>query len=77
MAHAFNPSRQRQADFCEFDASLVYRASSKTARIIQRNPVSNSNNKKTMNVCSTLPKYLLQAHDLGACSLDSGVLGRL
>ena len=31
--------RQRQADLCEFKASLVYRASSRTARATQRNPV--------------------------------------
>jgi hypothetical protein len=29
--------RQRQADF-EFEASLVYKVSSRTARAIQRNP---------------------------------------
>ena len=29
--------KQRQADLCE--ASLVYRASSRTARVTQRNPV--------------------------------------
>ena len=34
VGHAFNPSigRQRQEDLCEFEASLVYRASSRTAR---------------------------------------------
>ena len=32
--------RQRQADLCEFEASLVYRASSRTARDTQRNPAS-------------------------------------
>ena len=32
--------RQRQADACEFEASLVYRVSSRTARATQRNPVS-------------------------------------
>jgi hypothetical protein len=31
--HAFG--RQRQMDLCEFKASLVYRASSRTARAIQ------------------------------------------
>jgi hypothetical protein len=31
--------RQRQADF-ELEASLVYKVSSRTARAIQRNPVS-------------------------------------
>jgi hypothetical protein len=28
--------RQRQADFCEFQASLVYRGSSRTARVTQK-----------------------------------------
>ena len=32
--------RQRQVDLCEFEASLVYRASSRTVRAVtQRNPV--------------------------------------
>jgi hypothetical protein len=30
---------QRQADLCEFEASLVYRVSSRTARAKQRSPV--------------------------------------
>jgi hypothetical protein len=29
----------------EFEASLVYRVSSRTARAIERNPVSKNNNK--------------------------------
>jgi hypothetical protein len=33
------PERQRQVDLCEFKASLIYRASSRTARVTQRNPV--------------------------------------
>ena len=32
--------RQKQADLCEFEACLVYRVSSRTARATQRNPVS-------------------------------------
>jgi hypothetical protein len=36
--------RQRQA---EFEASLVYRVSSRTARAIQRNPVSKNKTKTT------------------------------
>jgi hypothetical protein len=32
--------RQRQVDLIEFEASLVYRVSSRTARATQRNPVS-------------------------------------
>ena len=38
--------KQRQADLCEFDHSLVYRVSSRTARAtVQRNPVLISQNK--------------------------------
>jgi hypothetical protein len=33
----------------EFEASLVYRVSSRTARAIQRNPVSKNQNKKQKN----------------------------
>jgi hypothetical protein len=40
--------RKRQGDLCEFEVSLVCRASSRTARTIQRNPISNKTkqNKK-------------------------------
>ena len=38
--------RQRQVGFCEFQASLVYRVSSGTARATQRNPVSKNKEKK-------------------------------
>jgi hypothetical protein len=49
VAHAFNPSpweggRGRQIS--EFEASLVYRVSSRTARAIQRNPVLRKKKKK-------------------------------
>jgi hypothetical protein len=37
--------RQRQADF-EFEASLVYRVSSRTAKTTQRNPVLKSKKKQ-------------------------------
>jgi hypothetical protein len=44
--------RQRQAD-SEFEASLFYKVSSRTARIIQRNPVSktkqNTNKQKSQH----------------------------
>ena len=45
VAHAFNPPGGRGRQISEFEASLVYRVSSRTARAIQRNPVSN--NQKT------------------------------
>ena len=38
--------RQRQEDFCEFQASLVYRVSSKMAKATQRNLVSKSKKQK-------------------------------
>ena len=51
VAHAFNPStREAEAGgSLEFEASLVYKVSSRTARAIQRNPVSKNKqtNKKT------------------------------
>ena len=42
VAHAFNPSTLggRGRWISEYEASLVYRVSSMTARAIQRNPVS-------------------------------------
>ena len=50
VAHAFEPSTQ-EAALCEFKASLVYRASSRTARATQRNPVlKNQKTKPTKNI---------------------------
>jgi hypothetical protein len=48
VAHAFNPSRGRQIS--EFEASLVYRVSSRTARTAQRNPVS-KNKQTNKRIC--------------------------
>jgi hypothetical protein len=50
VAHTFNPStpEAKAGGFSEFEASLVYRVSSRTARAIQRNPVlKNQTNKQT------------------------------
>jgi hypothetical protein len=44
VAHAFNPSRGRWIS--EFEAILVYKVSSRTARAIQRNPVSKNKQNK-------------------------------
>ena len=46
--HAFDPSirKPRKADLSEFEASLVYKASSLTARPTQRSPAS----KKTRSL---------------------------
>ena len=46
VAHTFNPSTQEaeQAGLCEFETSLVYRMSSRTARsIAQRSPILKEN----------------------------------
>jgi hypothetical protein len=48
VAHAFNPSQHsggRGRQISEFEASLVYKVSSRTARAIQRNPVSKNQTK--------------------------------
>jgi hypothetical protein len=37
-------SRRQRRQFCAFRASLVYRMSSRAARVIQRNPVSTKEN---------------------------------
>ena len=37
--------RQRQADVCEYEASLVYRASSRTIKATLRNPVMKNQNQ--------------------------------
>jgi hypothetical protein len=44
-------SRQRQADF--FKATLVYKVSSRTARAIQRNPVSKNQKKRIHNIAKS------------------------
>lgn len=46
LGHIFNPSRQREEDFYEFVFSLVYIVSSRTARAIQKEPVSKSPSTK-------------------------------
>jgi hypothetical protein len=48
--------RQRQVDFCEFKASLVYRANFNTAQAAQRNFVSKNKQK------SKLLKYSCMAY---------------
>jgi hypothetical protein len=47
VVHTFNPStwEAEAGGFSEFEASLVYKVSSRTARATQRNPVSKNKNK--------------------------------
>ena len=47
--------KQRQVDLCEFEASLVYRASSRTVRAVtQRNPVSENKQKQNPKILIVL-----------------------
>jgi hypothetical protein len=50
----------------EFEASLVYKVSSRTARAIQRNPVSKKKTKKQKNKTTTTKKK-------NKCSCNHGV----
>jgi hypothetical protein len=51
VAHAFNPSTQEAeaGRSLEFEASLVYRVSSRTAKATHRNPVSKNQKPKNKN----------------------------
>jgi hypothetical protein len=59
-----------RARISEFEASLVYKVSSRTARAIQRNPVSKNKNKQTkkraltalLKVLSSNPSNHMVAH---------------
>jgi hypothetical protein len=46
VVHIFNPSTWEAETVSEFEASLVYSVSSRTARAIQRNPVSKNKTKQ-------------------------------
>jgi hypothetical protein len=46
MALILAPRSQRQEDICEFDASLVYKISYRTARATQRNPILKNQNEE-------------------------------
>ena len=54
VAHTFNPSRGRGRWISDFEASLVYKVGSRTARAIQRNPVSKNQKKKKPMLASRL-----------------------
>ena len=59
--------RQRQADLCEFENSLLYRASSRTgSKAIQRNPVS-INKQTNKNAVAYSFRGLLHYHHGGTC----------
>jgi hypothetical protein len=76
VAHTFNPSTGgRGRQISEFEASLVYKVSSRTAKATQRNPVlKNKQTNKTKNKTTTTPKQG-QRHDFNTAkelAADSG-----
>ena len=50
--------RKRQADLCEFEASLVYRVSFRTVRDTQRNPVLKNKNQKNKKLHTLIFVYM-------------------
>jgi hypothetical protein len=59
--------RQRQADLCEFETSLPYRASLSKTRVTQRNLVSNNNNnnnKSTKILMQKIPTQFLRETEI-------------
>lgn len=71
MVHVFVPElgRQKQEDFCEFQASLVYTRSSKIARATHRNTVSKqTNNKNTPKLHFGSLGSLLRTYSLSSSS---------
>jgi hypothetical protein len=58
VVHAFNPStwEAEAGGFSEFEASLVYRVRSKTARATQRNPVWKKKSQNPKQKTKTKPR---------------------
>jgi hypothetical protein len=74
--HSFNSSTQEAeaGRFSEFEYSLVYRVSSRTARAIQRNPASKNQKKKIISVlrrhvdlCEFKASWLHNEFQAGSC----------
>ena len=60
--------RSRGRQISEFEASLFYRVSSRTARAIQRNPVSKNNKKPTNQTKQTKTKQTNKKNPLHECT---------
>ena len=65
--------RQRQVDFSEFKASLVYRVNSRTVRIVtQRNPALKSKANKNKQANKKIQYHLLFQVSSGGGVWDKG-----
>jgi hypothetical protein len=77
MVHAFNPLGGRGRQISKFEAGLVYKVSSRTARAIQRNPVSknqNQPNKQKLILVSQDRVFLCSPGCSGTYSVDQAGL---
>jgi hypothetical protein len=62
--------RGRGRRISEFEASLIYRVSSRTARATQRNPVSKTNKNNKTKQTNKKPKTFAFALGLVACAFN-------
>lgn len=71
--------RQRQVDPCEFEASLVYRASSRAVGAVQRNPVLKTKTKtKTKTKAKTNQKHFsFSFHTMSISGVSLWLLSKL
>lgn len=53
--------RQKHADFCEFEVSLIFKSSSRTAKAMQENPVSTKQSKAETTLHKAFPSPALGA----------------
>jgi hypothetical protein len=62
VAHTFKSQHLggRGRQISEFEASLVYKVSSRTARATQRNPVSKNNNNNNNKQTKKIIKFYLE-----------------
>jgi hypothetical protein len=63
VAHAFNPTvlwRQRRVDPCKLEASLVYKASSRTVRDVNtEKPHLEHTKKENVSVCLSMSAHVM------------------
>jgi hypothetical protein len=75
VAHAFNPHLGgRGRRISEFKASLVFRVSSRTVRVTQRNPVSNKTKQNNIKTKITITPVCVCVCGGGGLSLSSCLL---
>ena len=56
------PGRQRQAELCEFEASLVYRGSSQDSQSYTEKPCLKQTNKRQREIKEDINTYIFLSH---------------